>query len=443
MPSKIIAPVHPPTLRRIRELVGYASPDDVDIKLPDITDVAKQIRRWEDGKDKIGLTEAKKLAAKYRVVFPLLYLKQLPPIFDQPLPKDFRRGKKGQGYSRNLIFAIREAMFYQNWLREYLEEVGHDRPVLSKQVSWKEKPERIAGEIREWLKVSSDPRENRAKTVTQTLEKWQRVIDERNIVILTNKNAKEYKISEEEYNGLAMADDIAPVILLNPDARISSTRRIFTLMHELAHLFLHESAVSIIDFQDDYANTQEEKKERWCNQLAGEILVPGKWLLRVWPPSLFPGTRMQVDVKMQIEKIAKDIHVSRDMLAVRAKNVGLIKQEELSNLLQTYKKEYDQLRAKLAKHADSSDTAKESPLKSKQPSFNAFSEHSPTKSSVSERHVKAALQRQGRYFSCCVLDAYQSGIISATDIYDLTGGLKLKYLKEFAKKLDYPLHKWK
>ena len=57
-------------------------------------------------------------------------------------------------------------------------------------------------------------------------------------MVLANKNNKEYRISEEEYNGLAMVDDIAPVILLNPVSSIRNKRRIFTLMHELAHLFL-------------------------------------------------------------------------------------------------------------------------------------------------------------------------------------------------------------
>ena len=139
-------------------------------RVPGIPDATEKISRWEAG-EPIKLKEAQKLAAKYRVAFPLLYLEQLPSIFNQPLPEDFRRGKQHKLYSPNLRFAIREAMFQQTWLRDYLKEVGQNRPVLSKQVNLDDDIAIVAEEIREWLKVSSDPVKNRASSITQTLEK--------------------------------------------------------------------------------------------------------------------------------------------------------------------------------------------------------------------------------------------------------------------------------
>ena len=144
---------------------------------------------------------------------------------------------------------------------------------------------------------------------------------------------------------------------------------------------------------------------------------------------------------MQIKNIAKSIHVSRDMLAVKARSMELIKQEKLNNLLQTYREEYNQLRERVTESTDSLKATKKDPTEFVQSSFSELShDHQSAKSLIS---VNTALKRCGHYFSRCVLDAYQSGIINATDIYDLTGGLQLKHLKEFAKKLDYPLHRWK
>ena len=235
--------------------------------------------------------------------------------------------------------------------------------------------------------------------------------DARNTIIFTNNSHQAYGVGTKEYDGLAMADNTVPVIVLNPSSKISDRRRRFTLIHELAHLFLNESAVSKISFRGEYAitNPEERRKEIWCNKIASEVLAPGKWLRKQWSPGN--------EVRAQIEKIAHSIHVSRDMLAVKARDTDLISQAQLNHLLRAYEEEYQRRQEMVATQ--------------------------PSQSGGRLIPASAALKRCGRYFSRCVLDAYQGGFINATEIYGLTGGLKLTYLKEFAAKLNYPLHKWK
>ena len=386
--------------------------DNVDIKLLGIKNTAAQIHRWEEGKDKIGLTQAKELARKYRVDVSDLYLEQLPPDLEQAPPNDFRRNDQRKPYSKNLRYAIREAYSRQNWLREYLQAIGEGHSILPKHSNTIHQIKDTAQFIRKWLGIGTPPETKGAKDAV--FAKWKRALETRHIMIFTNNSHNAYKIENDEYDGLAIADDIAPVILLNPSSKISVSRRLFTLMHELAHLFLNESAVSKISFHGKYAiaNPAETRKEIWCNNVASEVLVPGEWLQSRWSP-----THDIHDIKEQIGKIANRIQVSRQVITLKAREIELITPGQLNNLLKIYDEEYKRHQEMITGQ--------------------------PSQSGGRLIPASAALKRCGHYFSHRVLDAYQDGFITAIKIYDLLGGLKLKYLKEFAKKIDYPLSKWR
>ena len=88
------------------------------------------------------------------------------------------------------------------------------------------------------------------------------------------------KLDPEEFRGFALTDDLAPLVFLN--AADSKSAQMFTLAHELGHIWLGRSALD-----DSTAEAEpDDAVERWCNAVAAELLVPLASLQAEVPPRL-------------------------------------------------------------------------------------------------------------------------------------------------------------
>jgi Zn-dependent peptidase ImmA (M78 family) len=94
----------------------------------------------------------------------------------------------------------------------------------------------------------------------------------------------------------ALADDLAPLIFVN--GADTKAAQIFTLAHELAHLWLGESAVSDVDLAVPSTNPVE----RWCNRVAAEFLLPLADLETV--------NVEETGLTQELERLARDFKVS-------------------------------------------------------------------------------------------------------------------------------------
>ena len=91
-------------------------------------------------------------------------------------------------------------------------------------------------------------------------------------------------LDPKEFRGFALADSFAPLVFIN--GKDAKAAQIFTLAHEIAHLWLGESGVSNpqadfvedADFLADAESTPQHSSERWCNNVAAELLVPARML---------------------------------------------------------------------------------------------------------------------------------------------------------------------
>jgi len=74
-------------------------------------------------------------------------------------------------------------------------------------------------------------------------------------------------LDSEEFQGFAIADPMAPLIFINTDDR--DTAQLFTLVHELAHVWIGETGISNEVALNFKSLNNIDQVERFCNQVAG------------------------------------------------------------------------------------------------------------------------------------------------------------------------------
>ena len=117
-------------------------------------------------------------------------------------------------------------------------------------------------------------------------------------------------MERDEFQGFALADEYAPLIFVN--GADYKAAQMFTLAHELAHIFIGASGVSLFDPLSDASNDAEKR----CNSIAAEFLVQEGAFRVFWRNATGQDARFQA--------AAREFKVSQIVVARRALELGLI-----------------------------------------------------------------------------------------------------------------------
>lgn len=269
--------VSPRALRWARKRAGL---DEAALgkKLGITADPGDRVRQWErDGF--ITYKRAEKLAQKTHTPFGYLFLPEPP---EERLPvADFRTvGSTGEEAppSPELLDVLFDAMRKQSWYRDYLIELGEPRREFVGAARIEEDPEALAERIRGAFHLGSELR-TEASTWEEALTLIFEALEEQGILVLRSGVADgnpHRSLQVSEFRGFALSDPYAPLIFIN--SRDSQAAQMFTVIHELAHLWLGLSGVS----NPEMTESPTKKVELYCNAVAAELLVPASELRQLY-----------------------------------------------------------------------------------------------------------------------------------------------------------------
>lgn len=245
--------------------------------LSDLTHNAsfKKLPEWESGTVKPTFRQLKQFADAVQIPFGYLILSNIPKE-SAPIP-DFRTvwGKELTQMSSNLLQTIYTCQTRQSWYRDFMIDSDEDPPKLVGIASMSDPPALAANRIQELLGFDRRAR-NSYRTWEDSYRQLIELIEDCGVLVMVSGvvNSNPHRTLEpEEFRGFALSDSHAPLIFVNGRDRKSA--RLFTLVHELAHICIGSSAVSNLELNFPKADRAEEV---WCNQVAAEFLVSGELL---------------------------------------------------------------------------------------------------------------------------------------------------------------------
>jgi Zn-dependent peptidase ImmA (M78 family) len=290
-----------------------------------------KLEDWLSGDLQPTISKVEKLARKTRTAFGYFFLKNIP---EETLPVPIFRtigDKPIYTPSPELLDTVYAMLRRQDWMREYL-------------IDEKEEPLPFIGSA----SISTDIKDV-VKSIKQTLmlnEEWTAesegwldsikilsdAIDNAGILLVKNGvvgNNPWRKLNIEEFRGFILIDEYAPLIFVN-NVDFEGAK-LFTIAHELAHIWLGKGAVfnldSLVPFDNDI--------EKYCNKVAAEFLVPEKRLRELWVSNLV--------MNEQTKTLSRRFKVSPLVIARRALDLEFVNEIEYFRFYRNYKDEIEEI----------------------------------------------------------------------------------------------------
>lgn len=265
------------------------------------------VQKWLDGDKNPTVKQLEDFSKKVYLPFGYLFLKE-PPKEDLPIPF-FRTNKtKVTKVSVNVYDTILLLQKRQDWLREYLTE--SEFPILEFVGRFEKSNdvERIVKDIRETLHLDESWASD-FRTWQEALNYLSDQIENAGIITVFNgivENNTKRKIPVEDCRGFVLTDSIAPFMYINNSD--SKAAQMFTIVHELAHIWTGHSAG--FDFRQ--LQPANDPVEKLCDKVAAEFLVPEVTFNDVWKKN------------PNIRATARFFKVSEIVIARRALDTGKI-----------------------------------------------------------------------------------------------------------------------
>ena len=344
--------VNPNILVWARETAGLGV-DDATKKLQ-LTDSAKstaveKLNALENGEKQPTKSQLNNMCKTYNRPLLVFYMAEPPAKRSQGI--DFRQNADARSVWEDAILDafLRNIIARQETVRILLEDDDDfSPPNFVESITIEQGAEYAVSEISRILDF--DLRAQRLNDPDALFKQLREKVEAIGVFVLVLGNLGSFhtNIPSKVFRGFTIADRIAPFIVINPnDARSAWA---FTLIHELTHIFLGQTGVSGAASADN-PTTNNSRIERFCNDVAGEFLLPEQALrqrmqefsqsdidtpmkvVKAIARERDPRGRKHIDTPMKVVKaIAYEWSVSEPMVAYRLNRMSYLEKDAYKSL---------------------------------------------------------------------------------------------------------------
>jgi len=284
--------------------------DRARLGVPDLAKRFPHLAEWEAGTTAPTLRQLEAYAAATHAPFGYLLLTQ-PPVEPMPIP-DFRtvRDRPVTTPSANLLDTIYVCQQRQEWYRDYARATGETPLPFVGSVTAGADVVETGAAIRSILGFDLDAR-MRAPTWEAALRQFIAQAEEVGVLVMCSGvvlNNTHRPLDVDEFRGFALVDPLAPVVFVNGSDTKSG--QMFTLAHELVHLWAGETGVD----DADPATLEAGASEQWCNVVAAEMLVPAAAMREAFDAD--------APLAGEVQRLARRFKVSTLVILRRIHDIG-------------------------------------------------------------------------------------------------------------------------
>jgi len=282
--------------------------------------VNPKVQKWLDSSSKPTVKQLETFTRKVNVPFGYMFLNE-PPKEQVDIPF-FRSGKSHTDkISLNLYDAVNIVKKRQSWISDFLRDEGYPPLDWVGKFTANDSVKSIETNIRKTLNLPTDWAKSYSR-VGETINHLTDKVEEAGVFInfsgvVGNNNKR--KISVDECRGFVLIDDYAPFMFVNSSDAKSA--QLFTIIHELAHIWLGVSA----GFDNKNLLPANDPVELLCDKVAAEFLVPEQNLIAAWK-----------DGNQDFRQLNRLFKVSPIVIARRALDLNLIDKKEYFNFYNQY-----------------------------------------------------------------------------------------------------------
>lgn len=276
-----------------------------------------KLTAWQSGEAEPTLKQLESFAQATHTPFGYFFLAE-PPVEEVPIP-DFRTigNERIEHPTPNLLDTIYVCQQRQEWYREYCRTTGEPPLSFIGSVRRTDDVVATAERIRTALGFSVEER-RQIGTWTDALRRFIEQADALGILVMVNGvvgSNNRRKLDPAEFRGFALSDPLAPLVFIN--GADTKAAQMFTLAHELVHLWLAETGLSDVG----PVTTPSNEVELWCNRVAAELLVPLAVLRQTYQP--------RANLREELPRLARFFKVSTLVILRRIHDAGGLTREQL------------------------------------------------------------------------------------------------------------------
>lgn len=320
MTRSIVAQVEPTMLEWARRTSGYS----IEEAAKKLHITPGKVGAWESGAQSLSMPQLRRLADFYDRPLAAFYL-AAPPREPRAL-HDFRHMAKGgsRPSSPKLIAEMRQARYRRSIALDVYDQLGDKPPRFTLKADMDEDFATVAARIRDATHLA-DTQSGRSVDAYKALASVRTSVEQLGALVFQMS-----EVNVKEARGFSLAESSLPVIVLN--SKDAVTARLFTLIHELTHVMLHDGG--ICDLGDDDI-------EVYCNAVAGSTLVPADLLRQAATTSGHRSGTIWTDA--ELEGIANHFAVSPEVVMRRLLDMRLTTQEAYRSKRDEYLKRYAEM----------------------------------------------------------------------------------------------------